>query len=402
MRIAGFWQFLLFHMRRAARWNLRGLPLGERELAKLRSRGIESEGAAAYLAWRRSTFLILTGLTLLNAGFDISNFIDFYSWWPAGWTQFGIVKEGIRHAAVAAMPAAACAATLTWARPRVSRGLALAGWCMGLLAPIILAFFPLHWSVNLDALSLSQGEQNLNAMLRMLEIPVTANAFMGTVRQTLEYVLDLIGAIVYGVTLLPALLALIPGTLRGCLRVKLIAPESIVPSWFLVALVPFYVLLWLVVVAVVVNVRAGPLILGAVILMAIAPLAYLLPAPRLVRPLTPDAAQGIARVRLLATVCVAAALALLVLFLATKEVVIEDEHLRLVGLDVDTSVMMPWDPLGTCLDYLTRAMFTTAVMTDLFLQMHLSAWRRMRAAFAAEQAADHERQVAEFARALVQ
>jgi hypothetical protein len=401
MRMFAPAKFLLLHLRRAARWDLRGLPLTERERLRLEARGIDGEGVRAYLAWRRSTLLILTGMALVSVGFDISNFIDFYAWWPAGWTRFGIVKECIRHAAVAAMPTAALLAAIAWARPRWSRGVALVGWLVGLLVPLVLAFFPLHWSVNLDALSLGEREQVLDATLRLLEVPANANAFMGSARHTLEYVLDLIGAIVSGLMLLPALLALIPGTLRGCVRVKLLVPESVVPGWFLVALVPFYVLLWLVVVILVVNFRTGPLILGSAILMAVSPLTYLLQARHLVRPLTADAAHGIARVRLLASACVAAAVVLLVIYLATKEFIIEEEHLRLVGLDVDSSVMMPWEPLGTGLDYLTRALFTTAVMTDLFLQMHLAAWRRMGTGFSAELVTVHERRVDEFERGLL-
>jgi hypothetical protein len=400
MRVLAVWKPIAFHLRRAARWDLRGLPLTVGERNRLGARGIDGEDVPAYMAWRRSTFLVLAGLALVGAGFDVVHSLDFYELWPAGWSRFGIIKEVVRLGAVALLPIAALVAALTWSRPRLSRAVALAGWLVSLLVPVVLAFFPLHWSVNLDALSLGETEQRVDDWLRLLEIPATANDFMGTVRDTLAYLLDLIGALIAGVFLLPALLALIPGTLRACVRVKLLVPESIVPGWFLVTLVPFYVLLWLVVVIVVVNVRAGPLILGSVVLMAVAPSTYLLQARPLVRPLTEAEARGIRWVRLLSSACVAAAFVLLAIYLSTKEFIIEEEHLRLVGLDPDASVMMPWEPFSTGLDYVTRALFTTAVMTDLFLQIHLSAWRRVRGMLNAEAAEKHDRHAAELARGL--
>ena len=41
------------------------------------------------------------------------------------------------------------------------------------------------------------------------------------------------------------LLALVPGLLRGCLRIKSLLPESVLPGWFLAAAAPMQILVLL-------------------------------------------------------------------------------------------------------------------------------------------------------------
>jgi hypothetical protein len=393
-------RFVKLHLARALRWDLRGLPLTDRERRRLAGRGVEGELAAAYLAWRRSTFLVLAALSLVSATWHAVNFLDFYNLWPNLWTPFGLGLEVARLSAQFALPVSALVAALSWARPRWSRRAALAGWLVALLGPVLLAFFPLHWSFDLDRLSLGEQEQLVERILQALELPVTARTIEDTARHMLEYVLDLLGAVLNAVLLLPALLSLMPGSLRACVRVKLLLPESVVPGWFLVVLIPYYALYWVVAVTVVVNLHLDRPVVAAAALMAAAPLAYLLRAGPLVRPLPADAAQGLARVRLLAGGCVLAAFAILFGYLLTKEFVLAEERIRLVGFDENSSIVLPWDLLSIGLDYLTRSLFTTAVVADLFLQIHLSAWRRMKESGGVAEGDDFDRRAEELGRAL--
>ena len=86
---------------------------------------------------------------------------------------------------------------------------------------------------------------------------------------------SLLGAMLVYVTLMPAVLSLIPGVLRACLRIKALIPESILPGLFLVAATPLYILLFLVIFTTI-NQAAGNivLILGVLALVGRADVLY--------------------------------------------------------------------------------------------------------------------------------
>ena len=62
--------------------------------------------------------------------------------------------------------------------------------------------------------------------------------------------------------LLPAVLALIPGVLKGCLRVKTLLPASTLPGWFVVMAAPLYALFLLAVFVGINQVTNDPLLIG--------------------------------------------------------------------------------------------------------------------------------------------
>jgi hypothetical protein len=179
----------------------------------------------------------------------------------------------------------------------------------------------------------------------------------------------------YLVVLSPAVLALVPGLLRACVRVKLLLPESTLPGWLLVAAAPFNGLLVLVVVVALVQVVPSPLLVTGMLLWLAAPLAYLARAGTFTRPLTsPEGLRGLDATQAVAWALLAASTVCLIAYAVTWQAL----GRRLVGLEPATSLLRPWELARYVLDFLGRSLFVTVLGADLLLRATLSAWRHQR------------------------
>jgi hypothetical protein len=188
----------------------------------------------------------------------------------------------------------------------------------------------------------------------------------------------------YVVVLSPAVLALIPGVMRACIRVKMLLPEAALPGWFLVAAAPFNGLLVLVTFVALAQVAPSPLLLAGMLLWLAAPLVYLVRARVYTRPIASAAElRSVWRVQSLAWALVLGSAACLIAYAATWEIL----GLRLVGLKPKSSLFRPWDVVRYFLDFSGRALFVTVLGADLLLRATLSAWRHQRA-FMASPAAE--------------
>jgi hypothetical protein len=270
-------------------------------------------------------------------------------------TWFGDLGDLLWLLSFYAMPAAALAALLLWTRPRASRAILLAGWCASFLLPVAIALMPWGWWT--------------------VEPSPATTAEARLLRQTERLVEGLVWGNYYLFVLSPAVLALVPGLLRACVRIKLLLPESILPGWFLVAAAPFNGLLVLVTVVALAQVAPSPLLVAGTLLWVAAPLAYLVRARTFTRPLdSPEELRGLTRVQAVAWALIAASSLCLITYAATWHVF----GRRLVGLEPGTSLLRPWDVVRYFLDFLGRSLFVTVLGADLLLRATLSAWRHER------------------------
>jgi len=221
-----------------------------------------------HLAWRRSMLVLVIAFTTLTAALDtvtkrvggpqISfNFVlrlDPDEGLPEQ-TWFGDLADLLWLLSFYAMPAAALLALLLWARPRASRAILLVGWCASFLVPVAIALTPWSWWT--------------------VEPPPPTTRAARLARQHERMVEGLAWSNYYLFVLSPAVLALIPGLLRACVRIKRLLPESFLPGWFLVAAAPFNSLLVLVMVVVLAQVAPSPLLVAGMLLWLAAPLVYL-------------------------------------------------------------------------------------------------------------------------------
>jgi hypothetical protein len=372
--LARFGSTVWLHTWRGLRWDLRRMRVTPRESAALLRRGIDQELAQHYLAWRRSLLLVLALVTLSGA---VLNAPDNVKWWYL-YSPFGITLDCIQIASTLALPASALLGALVWTRPRLSRGVVFAGWAASLLVPMLLALFPVHWSIDFNRFDNTDLRQAAESLADGFGVGAdrVRSAEEG-IRHGVEYVVDVLGAAMYAFALLPALLALIPGTLQASIRTKLFLPESVVPGWFLVALSPFYLLLLFIALVVCLQLRLDPLVRFSLLALMAAPFLYLTRAGLFVHPLPADGAGRVLRVQLACSLLVALSFTLMITFLMTKKLHILGIALRLVGFDPSSSLASPRDVLQYFLDYYGRTWFTMAVLTDFFVRIHLSTWQHV-------------------------
>ena len=321
-----------------------------------------------HLAWRRSVLVLVIAVTALTAAIDTAtklagkphtsfNFVLRLDpdEGPAEQTWFGDLGDLLWSLSFYAMPAAALLALLLWARPQVSRSVLLAGWCASFLMPVAIALTPWSWWT--------------------VEPPPPTTHAARLVRQYERIVEGLAWSNYYVFVLSPAVLALVPGLLRACVRIKRLLPESVLPGWSLVAAAPFNSLLVLVTVVALAQVAPSPLLVAGMLLWLAAPLAYLARARAFTRPLcSPEDLRGLAGAQVVAWALILAASVCLIAYAASWQAV----GLRLVGLRPTTSLLRPWELARYFLDFLGRSLFVTVLGADLLLRATLSAWRHQR------------------------
>jgi hypothetical protein len=357
---------VMFHLRRALDWNLRAVVVEDAERARLIALSVDEEDARRYLVWRRSVLLVVFWPTLLSA---ILALIAMLGTDQSRLSELGILLEYARVAALFALPAAAWLAAKQWDCHRRSRTIMLRGWLVAFLTPLVLALFPFAWRVEM------------------------AGADANTITQATALI-GLVGAISVYVTLMPAVLSLIPGVLRACLRVKALIPESILPGWFLVASTPLYVLLFLVIFSTVNQVAGNVLLIAAVLALLGAPLLYLLNSTTFTRPLhTPEEVARIGSIQRTVYMVSAVGIGLLVLYAFTGDLFGKS----VVGTSERTSLMRPWDIslIQFPLEYFVRSLFTTVLVADLFMMMNLAVWRDTKVFADSPKAASYDRLMCE-------
>jgi hypothetical protein len=327
-------------------------------------------------AWRRSVLILVIIFTAFTAAIDTAtklvggpqvsfNFVLRLdpAEGPAQQTWFGDLGDLLWLLSFYAMPAAALLALLLLARPRASRAILLAGWCASFLMPVAIALTPWSWWT--------------------VEPPPPTTGAARLARQHERLVEGLAWANYYVFVLSPAVLALVPGLLRACVRIKRLLPESILPGWFLVVATPFNSLLVLVTVVALAQVAPSPLLVAGMLLWLAAPLAYLARARSFTRPLcSPEDLRGLSRVQVVAWALIIASSACLVAYAASWQAF----GLRLVGLQPRTSLLRPWEVARYFLDFLGRSLFVTVLGADLLLRATLSAWRQQREFLQADRA----------------
>jgi hypothetical protein len=207
-----------------------------------------------FLNWRRSILILVLLFTILTAAIDTATklaggpHVAFTillklepESGPVQQTWFGDLADLIWLLSFYAMPAAALLATVFWLRPRTSGSILLAGWIASFLVPVAIALMPWSWWE--------------------VERPPPATLEAGLARQYERVAAGLAWGYYYVVVLSPAVLALVPGFMRACLRVKALLPEATLPGWFLIAAAPFNGLLVLVTFVALAQVAPSPLLL---------------------------------------------------------------------------------------------------------------------------------------------
>ena len=354
------------HLRRAFNWNLRELPVEPDEDTALIANGVDEANARRYLVWRRSVLFVVVIPTLVAA---VLKTIGTITGGFDGLSGVGILVGLAELLPLYLIALTAWLAAKCWDQHRRSRTVLMRGWLVAFLTPLLLALIPVGWRIDTSSLSVSDMAQfNMGA--------------------------SLLGAMLVYVTLMPAVLSLIPGVLRACLRIKALIPEAVLPGLFLVAATPLYVLLFLVIFTTINQAAGNFWLISGVLALVGAPLFYMLNGRIFTRPLrTPEEVAKIGSVQNLVLVVAGAGLALIAVYAFTAEIF----GRSLIGIDPQTSAIRPWDPnlLQFPLEYIVRSLFTTVLVADLFMMMNLQLWKHTKEFQATPEAASYDRLMTE-------
>jgi len=354
------------HIKRAFNWNLQTLPVEPDEEATLLANGVDEVDARRYLVWRRSVLFVVVIPTLVAAVLKtvggLSNGFD-------GLSGIGILVGLAELLPLYVIALTAWLAAKCWDQHRRSRTVLLRGWMVAFLTPLLLALIPFTWRADYSQVNPMQAGQ-------------------------VSAVLSLGGAMLVYVTLMPAVLSLIPGVLRACLRIKALIPEAILPGLFLVAATPLYIFLFLVIFTTINQVAGNALLILGVVALVGAPMLYMFNGRTFTRPLrTDEEVAKIGSVQTTVLVIMGIGLALIVTYAFTAELFGKS----LIGTNEQTSAIRPWDPnlIQFPIEYIVRSLFTTVLVADLFMMMNLQLWKHTKEFQASPDAESYDRLMVE-------
>jgi hypothetical protein len=239
-----------------------------------------------------------------------------------------------------------------WTELRGTSKVLIIAWIASIAIPLVVALIPLDYLVDLDQLRANDPEGAESTI------------------QGLRLVL----AIGYALTLLPVVVSVPGGVLKGAARVKSLFPSSALPGWFLVAVAPFYSMFTIVMFVLIDQIVGNGLLLLGVGLLAFGPWLFVIYRKVYARPLSlAEAKTELARASRLGGVFLISGLFFIVIFLFTAKVGQQD----VLGADENKSIFTYLQVSRTLAEVLSRSIVATVVFCTVFLQMVYSDWQAM-------------------------
>jgi len=382
-------QQLYLHFRRAIAFDMQRIRITPKEETALQARGETDADTMRYLVWRRSLLLITIPLTMCHVYWQIHSSFLFIDQLAGIWTTLGYVVEIIRLLSLIFLAVASVIAVLYWKNFRASTRWLWCGLLLAFLFPILQVAIPTQFAVDWDHLSQEAkqqlkkiAEEKLKEIADSAQVPIEeviqkgekrVEGFMKIVRR----LVDIAGALLYLVLLLPAICAIFTGVLRACLRIKTLLPESITPGWYLLSVIPLYLLSLLVVFVITSIVFRERQLVLSLALFLVAPLLHLLNIGSLIRPWKAPSRRVVTKI--ITGVAVTLNLAALVLFfhyIARVQFHMEGKLLSLFGWTTESAMMEYWDLLLWMIDYVGRSLLITVAVADLLLRATIVLWNQ--------------------------
>lgn len=321
------------------------------EQERLAAAGHRSPAVTSYVLWRRSVLLVILP-ALAFAG--VLALVTAAGVETAGLTGLGVLLTWLPAITVWAAPIGALVGLRDWTHPERGSRPVLIGWAISVIAPILVALVPLEGWIDVGAL-----EQEADVRFGV----GSGESLVTSFRVSL--------AIGYAATLLPTVVSVPSGVLRGASRIKALLPHAPMPGWFLVAVSPFAGLLLLVAFVLLLQLAGTGLLTVAVALLTAAPLQYLF--WRRAWTDTTGSLEAVAQrssASRVGTACVAGGLLFLVIWALTAEVI----GLSVVGSG-DEALLSWLDGIRTLVEVGARGLLAGVVFAHLFLRMSIRQWR---------------------------
>lgn len=422
----------LAHVKRAFGWNLATVVPSKVESDALAAAGVTDPVAQKYAAWRRS--LLLVSLVPTAAAFVLA-VVDTVQSGLGEYTTFGKALELTWLLMAAVVPVACVLGIRAWKKPGKTAFLLTAAWAVTFLLPFVYALLPVSFVYHVHPIDVAPKAAEVKAAAAKVQpkpkpmdddddeeeeakpaIPLDPEK-LEKAQAMQELAVEFVLSGGSYLLLLPAVLALIPGAMNGCLRVKSLIPAAQLPGWLLVCAAPAFLLFWLVILVMVNHAARSPLLVFGILLWSGAPLWYAIRGRVFVQSQIGDAAAAkIGGVKKLVGLTTFAGLGLMLAFLLTTKVL----GLKIVGFERDKAVATKIDDLSDddevsledvqealatsksfvyaldlsswrfVVDFLAKLFVVTAVFADLVLRATLFAWRNDRELRGDRRASDYD------------
>lgn len=343
---AGLWT----HLRRAVDWNVAQVTVAPRERQALEIAGIFDRLQGLFV-WRRSSLLVALPVLLLSAILSFSSAADTNTTNLSG---LGVLVNWLPSVALLFVPLGCAVVLMRWTELRRSSRLLLTCWMISIVVPMVVALVPLDLIIDQDLLAQAR-----------------ANDMTGEVGAQLQAGRIAL-AISYATALLPVVLSVPGGMLKGASRVKSLFPSSALPGWFLVAIAPFYSMFTIVVFVLVDQLAGNALLVIGVGLLAFSPWLFVIYRKVYARPLSLAEAKGeLARASRLGGFVTWGAVFFIVVYLFTGTV----DNRDVLGSGSPDSVFAYLDVARTVVEVLARGIVAAVVFSTIFLSMIFSEWQ---------------------------
>jgi len=266
LTISPDWKDAVLHAKRAMKPDFGAGVASDAERAGLPAVGKQAQD---YLSWRRSVLEVAFGMLALTATFGMVNFGISVSEQDQQANQFMDLELAnlMQFTQVAAKCFLAVMVFLAWKNwqdlPRAHRRVKL-GWLVGLLVPFVLALVPVSEILHFRGMAGGEGAG-------------------GAERAMVMQVTGLIFGLTYFIQLMPSIISVFVGAIRGALMTTRFLPESAIPGWVAGVAAPVLSLLILAVFVLINQIGGNKLLMAGFVLVILNFLLYARFGPRLAR-----------------------------------------------------------------------------------------------------------------------
>lgn len=271
-------------------------------------------------------------------------------------TGFGKLWLWLPPLGLALVPLGALTAITRWTEIRQTSQRLVSCWIASIAIPLLAAIVPLEFIIDLDAIRASAGGDE--DVLELLEGEI--------------FSARLLLAVGYAMTLLPIIISVPAGVLKGAVRVKTVFPAAVLPGWFLVAVAPFYSLFTVVVFVLIEQIVGNLLLVLGIGLLAFAPWLYVIHRKIYARSMSnAEAAVELTKASKTGRWITLTGLACVVTFAFTAKA----GQLDVVGTNDEEAVFTYLQIIRTAIEVFSRGLVTTVVFSLIFLSMVYAEWR---------------------------
>lgn len=355
---------------RAFFWQLHSLPVSDRERSQLEKKAIRDEPLIHLAVWRWSVLVVILVPTLLAA---LLHTIALAIQGEQALSLIGHLLSFANAFILWAVPMTAGYALWNWTDLARSQRILRIGWVITFTLPFLLALVP--YDLRLDSV---------------------AKLHHHSADQREHLLVNLMHGLHLTLLLLPTALAMLPGVVRACIRIKTLLPASVLPGWLLVMAPPFYLLLMVIALIVLTQVTESPLLLFGMLCFLGSSMIYVGRAALLVKPLDANGYRQISGVHFWVSLTSVAGIVMLIYFGMTHEIA----GLKIFGIHSRSSLLwvyenraelhlLPGEALAhsvsifslsdirfsqVIVQYCGQSLFMTVVFTDTLVRMNLSLW----------------------------